>query len=382
MLPKIPEVKKYIPFILKSNDLEFIQTFFNENKNIKIDEYFLSDFIVNKEFDILYYLIPFCDKIQNIIKLICENNHVEILYYLINNDYDIHYNDEYILRYICEIGDINLLQLISTKNCNLSIHDNYCIRIACIEGHLDILKFLTKLGCDIRFKNDYLLILATDNNQVDIVKYLLESGLDVNCYDNDCLSIACINNNTDLMELFINHNADIVTNFDSLFETCTKHNNLKIIKLLIDNHFEYSLSKTLCINTIIKNKLYEYYNESDVFLYNMFIYMIFNNISYDLIKKYNFDYSYNHNSLSLISLLLKKREVTRFLVENNNDIYLLKKDISENEIYLPDEDRIFIENIINEKKDKIKELKNIIFEFTSELNINKFELQNIKNFTK
>lgn len=384
MLPNIKKSEKYISSILKTFDLELIQLFFNENKNIKIDENFLTDFIIKEEFDILYYLIPFCNKIENLIKFICSYNRVELLYYLINNDYDIHYDNEYILRYACETGNIDLLQSISKKKCNLSINVNYCMRIACIKGYLDILKFLTKLGCDIRFNDDYLLILATENNHNDIVAYLLDSGLNAKCYNNECLFISCINNNTELVELFIKHDVDIVTNFDFLFEQCVKNNNLKIIKLLIDNNFEYSLSNTLCVNTIIKHKLYEYYNESDTFLYNMFIYLINNDMDYKIISKYNFDYTYNHNGLLIISLLLKNRELAKFLIQNNNNIDLLKKDIIEQNSYINDDDLIFVDEIINKNSEykKIQDLKNIIDEFKNELVINNFELQNIKFFTK
>ena len=73
----------------------------------------------------------------------------------IDDDLNVHNDNEYIFRMACHFGHKNIAQLLYyTTNPDVYINDNYAFKISCYNNHLDIAEWLSSL--DSKYKIIYL----------------------------------------------------------------------------------------------------------------------------------------------------------------------------------------------------------------------------------
>ena len=74
---------------------------------------------------------------------------------------------------------------------------------ACENGHIDIVKYLVEQGADIHAESDKALVLASQFNHFEVVKYLVENGADKN--NDEALRLARRNGHLRIIE-YLNPN--------------------------------------------------------------------------------------------------------------------------------------------------------------------------------
>ena len=75
---------------------------------------------------------------------------------LLNQNIDIHADDEYAFRYSCAYGHLDVAKWLWSLDQNIDIHadDEYAFRYSCIYGHLELAKWLWSLNQNINIHVD------------------------------------------------------------------------------------------------------------------------------------------------------------------------------------------------------------------------------------
>jgi hypothetical protein len=88
--------------------------------------------------------------------------------------------NKYLTRYY---NDYELVKLLLENNANVHSDNDYALRCASYEGHDKVVKLLLENGADIHAKNDLSLKWASGCGHNKVVKLLLENGADVHVDD-------------------------------------------------------------------------------------------------------------------------------------------------------------------------------------------------------
>ena len=92
-------------------------------------------------------------------QIACLNGHLNIVEFLwnLNQNIDVHANNEYAFVWACENGHLNVVEFLWNLNQNIHIHSNneYAFRWACAKGHLNIIEFLFSI--DSQYFSEYII---------------------------------------------------------------------------------------------------------------------------------------------------------------------------------------------------------------------------------
>ncbi|AGC01565.1 ankyrin repeat protein [Acanthamoeba polyphaga moumouvirus] len=91
-----------------------------------------------------------------------------------------------------DMNDLTIYEnIISSQNIIQNIEPaNICALIATARNHLNIIKYLMEIGFDIHFDNNYCLMLSTIYGHNDIVEYIKSTGLDINDHIDKCIYLS------------------------------------------------------------------------------------------------------------------------------------------------------------------------------------------------
>lgn len=107
------------------------------------------------------------------------------------------------LQWSAEYGHLNIVMYLVDQNADIHAEDEGALRLAASNGHLDVLKYLIGQGADVRARHDQTLQLAAMYGHLDVVEYLLSQGVSINTL-NSALEQATNNGHLDVIEYIVN----------------------------------------------------------------------------------------------------------------------------------------------------------------------------------
>lgn len=129
------------------------------------------------------------------LRLACENEHLEIIKWLLTFDNNRIKNINFAFQIICYKGNLIIIQWFHSIYNNV-INYKLPFKILCKNGHFEIIKWLLSVeNINISEVNGEALYLAYENGHLNIVKYLLS---------NDNMSIFSSFDNQEITKLLIN----------------------------------------------------------------------------------------------------------------------------------------------------------------------------------
>lgn len=99
----------------------------------------------------------------------CDNNDLEKIKTLIQNGYDIHDYDEYILRMSCYKNYFDIFIFAIENGANIYDYSNFILKTAIYESHLNIIKYIYSIGIDVFIESE-LIKLKFNENQIEEIK--------------------------------------------------------------------------------------------------------------------------------------------------------------------------------------------------------------------
>lgn len=117
--------------------------------------------------------------------------------------------------------------------------ENYLCMYTKLKGckqSVDVIKILLDNQADIHFNNDISLINASRCNNTEVILLLLEYGANVHAHNEELLYWICYYRNEQLLKFILSkyNNIDITIRNDEAFSKCLHYNNFKMLKLLAD----------------------------------------------------------------------------------------------------------------------------------------------------
>lgn len=198
----------------------------------------------------IYYDEPF--------HLACSNGHFYVVKWLLNNNNNNIYINEYYFLNACKRGFIKIAKLLYFINPNIHINSRIFM-IACSYGQIHIMKWLLSINSNIINNIDsyeYLFMIGCRKGYINCLKYLLLINPNINIsYNNELpFKIACLNNQKSIVEwlLSIKPEINISINNDYIFKTICNKNIIRIVRLFCKiNPIKYYVK-------IINNKIIKY----------------------------------------------------------------------------------------------------------------------------
>lgn len=113
-----------------------------------------------------------------------DNNDLENVKLAIENGANIHYKFDDALYSAVKNNNVEIFKYLIKNGLSFNENDNgYLIKIASTYGHLDIIKYMIEQDINIHYDNDLSLIYSFNNKHYDVFLYLLNHGADIdNCH--------------------------------------------------------------------------------------------------------------------------------------------------------------------------------------------------------
>jgi ankyrin repeat protein len=128
---------------------------------------------------------------------------------IIENDGDIHANNDYVLiRASCH-GNLSMYESLIESAAYIHSCNERTLRWACSNGHLAVVECLIKYGANIHANNEEALRGASYYGYLDVVKCLVSHGADIHVYNEQALYLASCNSKLAVVKCLVEHGADI-----------------------------------------------------------------------------------------------------------------------------------------------------------------------------
>lgn len=102
-----------------------------------------------------------------------ENNHINLVKYLIEKGADVNIERFEPLKYASSGGNLYIVKYLIETGVDINSYEaTVALGWAASAGHLNIVKYFVKIGVNIHVYNDYPLRMAITNGHEDIVKFL------------------------------------------------------------------------------------------------------------------------------------------------------------------------------------------------------------------
>ena len=169
------------------------------------------------------------------LRLASQNDHIEVVKYLVGLGANIHAGDGEALRNASYYGQTEVVKYLVDHGANIHADDDSALRNASSNGHLDIVKYLVGLGANIHAKDSYALKIASRYGHLDIVKYLIElkpDGANIHAGDDEALRWASYNGHIEVVKYLVDNGANIHARNDAALKVASSNGHLDIVKYL------------------------------------------------------------------------------------------------------------------------------------------------------
>ena len=158
---------------------------------------------------------------------------VDTFKYFIEEDIDIHVQNDYAFQYACETGNLELVKFWVDNNADI-IHadDDLALQLAARNGYLEVVRYLINNGADIHADNDWALQLAAKNGYLEVVRYLINNGADIHADDDLALQLAVEKGYLEVVKCLIDNGANIHADDDDALRWAAEYGYLDIVKYL------------------------------------------------------------------------------------------------------------------------------------------------------
>lgn len=199
---------------------------------------------------------------KHILECCVEYENIEILKFLYEKGWDIHYNDEHLFISSLKVS-YYLVEFFVERNANVFAQNRKAINYIISKGNLSYLKIFVEHGIDIHFDDEYILRSCIDIRQYkyfsvyltfNIIKFLIENKADIHCLDDQPLRLACSHGYFDIAKLLVENNANVHCLDDQPLISACFCGYFDIVKLLVENGADISAREYEVIKNAINNK--------------------------------------------------------------------------------------------------------------------------------
>ncbi|AKI79749.1 putative ankyrin repeat protein [Acanthamoeba polyphaga mimivirus] len=223
------------------------------NKNTSIDydtmnivdpsitmDNFIVYLIKNNLFDTFKYLIDFEPKkilninLNNCLNFCCSCgalNFVEKII-LFENDY----NYEKALMIAADNNHFNIVQFLINTGANYHIDNEYVLHMACKNGNIDIIRQLIDLGSDISALDYYAIKIACQNGHENIVRYFINLNIIPQKHLVETAEIAALNNHDNISKYMLLDNIILSDDIRYIIDNFVCNKNLEMLKFMMENN--------------------------------------------------------------------------------------------------------------------------------------------------
>jgi len=198
--------------------------------------------IIENNFDIGKHL----DNIRQYALIMSASNGLTgIVNHLLDNDVNIHFNDDAALHIAARNSKINTVIMLINHGANIYSQNGAMLSYFINDKHIYILRWLLFKGVDINSYDGLALILATINNQINTVHFLLDYAKQYNIRLKslkEAFDIALNHNNTELILSFLHSNINFF-DLSKAIKKCVSNKNMVLISYLVQNGANLSVCK-------------------------------------------------------------------------------------------------------------------------------------------
>ncbi len=163
-----------------------------------------------------------------------ENGNISMVRSLLNQNVNIHIDDEHALLTASNHGHLEIVRLLLDHGADVHARHDDAIVQASSEGHLGVVRLLIERGADVHAWEDLSLIRAAIDGYLEIVHLLLDNGADMNAQEGQVLTMASINGNFDIMRLLLDRGADVHADHDYAIIQASRDGPYESVRLLLE----------------------------------------------------------------------------------------------------------------------------------------------------
>jgi len=112
------------------------------------------------------------------------------------------------LMYACKYGDVSRVKLFIEEDVDIHFDNDYALRLASSHGHLNVMQYLVEQGADIHANDDMAVRYAAEKGHLYIVQYLIEQGADIHANDDMAVRYAAVRGRLDVVQYLVEQGAD------------------------------------------------------------------------------------------------------------------------------------------------------------------------------
>jgi Ankyrin repeats (3 copies) len=166
--------------------------------------------------------------------ILLENNYIDILDYLIENNFVTDRHFGVMLIHACTLSNTDTISYLLKYCDDIDHFDKYCaLDAACRRGGVEIVAFLLEKINYTQTNLNGVLCSTVKGNSLNTLKLLIENGADIHS-NNELLCVSMEKNSIDIMEYLLSNGADITTLTDEQIEYSIEKNHVERIELLLN----------------------------------------------------------------------------------------------------------------------------------------------------
>lgn len=167
-----------------------------------------------------------------ILDLLCEKGHIEILKYLVSIGFEAknYPGTSWPLPCPASCGKLDMVKYFIELGANVSVDGGTAVVYACKNGHLDVVKYLLSLGVDLtRYYYDGI-EFACEKGHLEIVKYFVSIGIEIDY--REPIVVACREGRFEVVKYLVS--IGVFASFEAVAESI-ENGHFEITKHLIEN---------------------------------------------------------------------------------------------------------------------------------------------------
>lgn len=171
----------------------------------------------------------------------CEENHLEILKYLVgkgaNIFSDINNDEDSPIARACVFGRTEIVEYLVGLGVNIIDHNFNLVACAISSENFDLVYYLVDHGANIQTYNHLAIIWASELGFIDMVKYLITKGENIHCHNNSPIKRAISSKKVDMVRYILSIGTFDKQDISELIENAKKYQCSEIINEL-ENYYE------------------------------------------------------------------------------------------------------------------------------------------------